>query len=145
MKVKEFLEKLKPVKNNILPIRVAINMFANMPGSFMFMSIFSLQINHEKKIVYLINRDIEDAESQYKCKELYDKLSEVPKDYEVTFDYYFEAESEYVIINISDFAIDCVEPDFKEGNKMTSFVIYVSATCINGVKYIEKSIESDQN
>ena len=141
MKVKEFLENLKPVKNNILSIRAAINMFANMPGSFIFMGIFSLQINHEEKTVYLINRDIEDIESQYKCKELYDKLFEVPKDYEVTFDYYFEAESEYVIINISDFNIDCVEPDFKEGNKMKSFVIYASADHINSVKYMEKSKE----
>ena len=138
MKVKEFLENLKPVKNNILPVRAAINMFTNMPGSFVFMGIFSLQINHEKKTVYLINRDIEDIESQYKCKELYDKLSEISEDYEVTFDYYFEAESEYVIINISDFAIDCVEPDFKEGNKMKSFVIYASAQYINNVKYMEK-------
>lgn len=141
MTKKEFLENLKPVKNNILPIRAAINMFANTPGSFVFMGIFSLQINHEKKTVYLINRDIEDAESQYKCKEVYDKLSEVPKDYEVTFDYYFEAESEYVIINISDFDVDCVEPDFKEGNKMKSFVIYTSADRINSVKYMEKSKE----
>lgn len=138
MKVKEFLEKLKPVKNNILPIRAAINMFVSMPGSFIFMGIFSLQINHENKTVYLINHDIEDAENQYKCKELYDKLSEISEDYEVTFDYYFEAESEYAIINISDFTIDCVEPDFKEGNKMKSFVIYASVDHINNVKYIEK-------
>lgn len=138
MKVKEFLENLKPVKNNILPVRAAINMFANMPGSFVFMGIFSLQINHEKKTVYLINRDIEDIESQYKCKELYDKLSEISEDYEVTFDYYFEAESEYVIINISDFTISCIEMDFKDKNKTKSFVIYASAQYINNVKYMEK-------
>lgn len=145
MKVKEFLEKLEPVKNNVLPIGVAINMFANIPESFVFMGIFSLRINNEKKIVYLINRDIENAESQYKCKELYDELSEVPKDYEVTFDYYFEAELEYVIINISDFDINYVEPDFKEGNKMKSFVIYASVDRINSVKYMEKSAEDSQN
>ena len=145
MKVKEFLEKMKPVKNNVLPIRAAINMFANTPESFVFMGIFSLQINHEKKTVYLINRDIENVESQYKCKELHDKLSEVPKDYEVTFDYYFEAELEYVIINISDFDINYVESDFKEGNKMKSFVIYASVDRINSVKYMEKSAEDSQN
>lgn len=145
MKVKEFLENIKTCKNNVLPLAAAISMFTNMPGSFMLMSIFSLRINHEKKIVYLINHDIENTESVYKCKELYDELSGLSEDYEVTFDYYFEAKSEYVIINISDFDIDYVEPDFKEASKMKSLVIYVSATCINSVKYIEKSIESSQN
>ena len=63
----------------------------------------------------------------------------------MTFDYYFEAELEYVIINISDFDINYVESDFKEGNKMKSFVIYASVDRINSVKYMEKSAEDSQN
>ena len=126
MTVKEFLEKLEPVKNNVLDVMAMIDMSTDNLISCLFMDVVSCYTYSLEKSVHISNFRMEENDYPYNCKELYEVLKEEASDeYSIILDYYLETENGTVILTIGDFNI--MKIDITESSTRKKSCFYISA------------------
>ena len=144
MTVKEFLEKLEPVKNNVLDVMAMIDMSTDNLISCLFMDVVSCYTYSLEKSVHISNFRMEENDYPYNCKELYEVLKEETSDeYSIILDYYLETENGTVILTIGDFNIMKIDITESSTRKKSGFyTIYISADKLSKLyKYEDKKEE----
>ena len=129
MTVKEFLENMEPVKNNILDVMTMINMSTDNIISCLFIDAVSCYTYPSEKAVHISNFKMEENDYPYNCKGLYEVLKEEASDeYSVILDYYLETENGTIILTIDDFNIMKIDITESSTRKKSAFyTIYISA------------------
>lgn len=139
MKVKEFLEKLEPIKDSDLKLKIVTNTSTEYASSCIFMDPASLYTtsNPLKKVVCISNVKYHEEDEVLPAKELYNVLSNFDDDYNAVLDYYIFDLSGTVIISITDFNVSAVEVTKRVKENGGEFcTIYVSPI---GMKFFTKS------
>lgn len=129
MTVKEFLENMEPVKNNVLDVMTMIDMSTDNIISCLFMDVVSCYTYSLEKVVHISNFKMEENDYPYNCKGLYEVLKEEASDeYSVIIDYYIETENGTIILTIDDFNIMKIDITKSSTRKKSAFcTIYISA------------------